>query len=320
MNSGKTSAVAPAATESALADDRCVDATASRQYRARIADYAIILKPRVMSLVVFTGFVGLMLAPATIAPSVGLMAILCIALGAGASGAINMWYDRDIDCSMRRTMNRPIPAGRMPPAQALSVGVVLSVGSVLVMALEVNGVAAALLATTILYYIFVYTIWLKRRTPQNIVIGGVAGALPPMIGWAAATGDVSWGSFSLFSIILLWTPPHSWALALFSKGDYERAGVPMLPVVAGLRETKKQIVAYTLLLVPATLLPCALGVAGPVYGIAVAIMGGLFLWLTLRLWRETGDGGARRLFGYSILYLFLIFVFLLVDRAALTFF
>lgn len=319
MNSVKNPA-ARGVPEAALADEAGMDGMAPRQYRARVADYAIILKPRVMSLVVFTGFVGLMLAPATIAPSVGLMAILCIALGAGASGAINMWYDRDIDCSMRRTMNRPIPAGRMSPAQALAVGIVLAFGSVLVMALEVNAVAAALLATTILYYVFVYTIWLKRRTPQNIVIGGVAGALPPMIGWAAVTGGVSWGSFSLFLIILLWTPPHSWALALFSKGDYERAGVPMLPVVAGLRETKKQIVAYTLLLVPATLLPCALGVAGPLYGIAVGIMGGVFLWLTFRLWREAGDGGARRLFGYSILYLFLIFVFLLVDRAALTFF
>jgi protoheme IX farnesyltransferase len=289
-------------------------------YRPRATDYALILKPRVMSLVVFTGLVGLILAPGTITFADGLMAILCIALGAGASGAINMWYDRDIDCTMQRTMNRPIPAGRMPPGQALAVGSVLSVGAVTTMAVEVNFAAAGLLAITILYYVFIYTIWLKRRTPQNIVIGGAAGAFPPMIGWTAVTGDVSWGSFSLFLIIMLWTPPHSWALALFSKVDYERAGVPMLPVVAGVRETKKQIVAYTLLLVPSTLLPWFLGVSGWLYAGVAGAMGIAFFCLTLRLWREEGDQTttAKSLFGYSILYLFLIFVFLVVDRAVLS--
>jgi protoheme IX farnesyltransferase len=305
----------PSSSESAVETER----PAGAPYRARVADYAIILKPRVMSLVVFTGLVGLVLAPGSVPFSVGLTAILCIALGAGASGAINMWYDRDIDREMRRTMNRPIPAGRMPAVQALAVGVILSVGSVAVMAAKVNLAAAALLAVTILYYVFIYTIWLKRRTPQNIVIGGASGALPPVIGWAAVTGNVSWDAFALFFIILLWTPPHSWALALFSKGDYERAGVPMLPVVAGIRETKKQIVAYTLLLVPTTFLPCFLGISGWVYGVAVAILGAVFLGFTIKLWREDGEKTARPLFGFSILYLFLIFVFLVIDRAAYTF-
>ncbi len=295
------------------ADTVGIVATAPR--RTRVIDYAVILKPRVMSLVVFTGLVGLILAPGTVSLHVGVIAILCIALGAGASGAINMWYDRDIDCTMRRTMNRPIPAGRMPASQALAVGIVLSVGSVLMMALEVNPIASALLALTILYYVFIYTMWLKRRTPQNIVIGGVSGALPPVIGWASVTGDVGLGALALFMIILLWTPPHSWALALFSKGDYERAGVPMLPVVAGVRATKIQIVAYTLLMVPASLLPWILGMSGVVYGAAAGILGAVFFWFTWRLWQDRDDKAARPLFAYSILYLFLIFVFLLVDRA-----
>jgi protoheme IX farnesyltransferase len=291
---------------------------AERQYRARASDYAVILKPRVMSLVVFTGFVGLMLAPGTIAFDTALTAILCIALGAGASGAINMWYDRDIDLTMARTKNRPIPAGRMPAGQALAIGSILSVGSVAVLAAKVNLITAGLLAFTILYYVFIYTIWLKRRTPQNIVIGGVAGALPPMIGWAAVTGDVSLASFSLFLIIMLWTPPHSWALALFSRADYERAGIPMLPVVAGIDATKRQILIYTLLMLPVTLLPTVLGVSGLVYGAAATVLGGIFLWFTLRLKRDESNETARPLFAFSIFYLFMIFVFLLVDRAVLS--
>ena len=204
----------------------------AREPRFRLQDYALILKPRVMSLVVFTAFVGLLLAPGAIDSRTAFIAIVCIALGAGASGAINMWYDEDIDHVMKRTMNRPIPAGRMAPKEALIFGLALAFGSVGIMAWLVNIQASALLAITILYYVFIYTMWLKRRTPQNIVIGGAAGAFPPMIGWAAVTGDVGVGGIVLFAIIFFWTPPHSWALALFRRGDYEAAGVPMMPVVA----------------------------------------------------------------------------------------
>ena len=200
---------------------------------AGVGDYVEILKPRVMSLVVFTGFVGLAVAPGHLHPVLAVVAVLCIAVGAGAAGAINMWYERDIDAIMRRTAGRPLPAGRMMPGEALGFGVVLAVGSVLMMALAVNSVAAGLLALTIGFYVFVYTIWLKRRTPQNIVIGGAAGAFPPLIGWAAVTGDIGWGAIALFAIIFFWTPPHFWALSLYRADDYAKAGVPMLPVVAG---------------------------------------------------------------------------------------
>src|SRR3954468_7141017 len=215
---------------------------------AAVEDYVAILKPRVMSLVVFTGFVGLFLAPGHLHPLLAIIAVLCIAIGAGAAGAINMWYDRDIDAVMRRTASRPLPAGRMMPGEALGFGLVLSVGAVLMMGLAVNAVAAELLALTIAFYVFVYTIWLKRRTPQNIVIGGAAGAFPPIIGWAAVTGDIGWGAVALFAIIFFWTPPHFWALSLYRAGDYATAGVPMLPVVAGPHQTKRQMVLYTLLL------------------------------------------------------------------------
>jgi protoheme IX farnesyltransferase len=283
--------------------------------RFRLADYAVLLKPRVMSLVVFVGLVGLLLAPGAIAPWRAAVAVLCIAVAAGAAGAINMWYDRDIDVFMRRTMNRPIPAGRMRPAEALVLGVVLASGAVLAMALAVNGIAAALLALTVLYYVFVYTVWLKRRTPQNIVIGGASGAFPPVIGWAAVTGTVGVESLALFAIIFLWTPPHSWALALFSNRDYANAGVPMLPVVAGPRETKKQILVYTALLVAATFVPVFVGMSGAVYAMAASVLDAAFVAFALRLWRGDDDGPARALFGFSILYLFLIFVSLLADRA-----
>ena len=215
-----------------------------------------------MSLVVFTGFVGLYLAPGHLHPVLAGIAVLCIAIGAGAAGAINMWYDRDIDAVMRRTCGRPLPAGRMAPGEALGFGCVLAVASVLVMGLAVNWVAAALLALTIAFYVFVYTVWLKRRTPQNIVIGGAAGAFPPVVGWAAVTGDVGWPALLLFALIFFWTPPHFWALSLYRCGDYARAGVPMLPVVAGARETKKQMLVYTLLLWPLALAPALIGVAG----------------------------------------------------------
>ena len=286
-----------------------------RRYRARVVDYAIILKPRVMSLVVFVGLVGLLLAPGAIAPWTGAVAVACIAFAAGASGAINMWYDRDIDLNMGRTRDRPIPSGRMAPGHALVVGVVLASASIATMAVVVNLVAAGLLALTVLYYVFVYTVWLKRRTPHNIVIGGAAGALPPVIGWAAVTGTVSVESLSLFAIIFLWTPPHSWALALFSNEDYTRAGVPMLPVVAGARETKRQMLIYTALMIAATYLPVLIGLAGVVYGLAAAVLGAGFVRHALRVWRDETATSARPMFGYSIFYLFGIFVFLLVDRA-----
>ena len=290
-------------------------ASARPEPRFHLRDYAVLLKPRVMSLVVFTALVGMLLAPAAIDPVVGLVAILCIASGAGASGAINMWYDRDIDSVMQRTMNRPLPAGRLQPGAALLLGIALACASVGGMAMFVNSAAAALLAVTIAYYVFVYTVWLKRRTPQNIVIGGASGAFPPMIGWAAATGDVGWGALALFVIIFLWTPPHSWALALFRKGDYDRAGVPMMPVVAGERSTRAQILAYTCTLVPATFLPVAIGTSGWLYGSAAAVLGTGMLRRALCVYRDDGVRSARNLFFFSILYLFLIFAALLLDRA-----
>jgi protoheme IX farnesyltransferase len=286
---------------------------------AAVGEYVQILKPRVMSLVVFTGFVGLVLAPGHLHPVLAAIAVLCIAVGAGASGAINMWYDRDIDAIMRRTANRPLPAGRMMPGEALGFGVVLAVGSVAVMGLAVNWVAAELLALTIAFYVFVYTIWLKRRTPQNIVIGGAAGALPPLVGWAAATGDIGWGGLALFAIIFFWTPPHFWALSLYRTGEYAAAGVPMLPVVAGERETKRQMLLYTVMLWPATLAPWLLGLAGPLYAGCAGALSLLFTASAIRVWREaaeSGERGARHMFHFSLLYLFLIFTALLTEHIA----
>jgi len=282
---------------------------------ASVADYVALLKPRVMSLVVFTGAVGLAVAPGHLHPVLAVIAVLCIAIGAGASGAINMWYDRDIDAVMERTRARPIPAGRMNPDEALTFGVVLSGFSVLVMGLAVNWAAAALLAGTIGFYVFVYTMWLKRRTPQNIVIGGAAGAFPPMIGWAAVTGDVSVASIVLFAIIFMWTPPHFWALALWRCGDYARAGVPMLPVVAGDRETRRQILFYSLLLAPLGTAPALLGFAGTGYGIVAGVLGALFVLAAARVWRGSAADHrpAKQMFGFSILYLFALYGALLVD-------
>jgi len=259
--------------------------------------------------------VGLLLAPGAIDPFTGLVAVLCIAVGAGASGAINMWYDRDIDLVMNRTRNRPLPAGRLTPGEALVFGVGLAVLSVGLMAWVVNPTAAGLLAFTIIYYVFIYTAWLKRRTPQNIVIGGAAGAFPPMIGWIAVTGYFGPEPGMLFAIIFLWTPPHSWALALFSNEDYKRAGVPMLPVVAGVRKTKNWMAFYTALLIPATLSPVYLDFSGAVYGVAAAALGLGFVYHMVRVWRDRLGTAAKPMFLYSIYYLFLIFVFLLVDRA-----
>ncbi len=281
-----------------------------------VRDFVALLKPRVMTLVVFSGAAGLLAAPGEIHPLLGAVAILCIAIGAGAAGAINMWYDRDIDAIMARTRGRPIPLGRVPAAEALSFGVILALFSVALMALAVNWVAAALLAGATLFYVFIYTIWLKRRTPQNIVIGGAAGAFPPMIGWACVTGDVGIESILLFAVIFLWTPPHFWALALYRQGDYAKAGVPMLPVVAGVRETKKQIIIYSALLLPLAVAPWPLGIAGPIYGAAAVVLGLLFLAGSVAVWFDETDKSARRLFGFSILYLFALFGVLALDAPA----
>jgi len=282
---------------------------------AEVADYVEVLKPRVMALVVFTGFVGLSVAPGHLHPVLAAVAVLCIAVGAGSAGAINMWYDRDIDALMRRTSRRPLPTGRMMPGEALGFGVVLGVGAVVVMGLALNSVAAALLAATILFYVFVYTIWLKRRTSQNIVIGGAAGAFPPMIGWAAATGEIGWGAIALFAIIFFWTPPHFWALSLYRVDDYAAAGVPMLPVVSGSRETRRQILLYTLVLWPVTVGPWLLGIAGDLYAAGALLLNAVFTGTAIQVCRDDSDRSARQMFAFSLLYLFLIFSLLLVDRA-----
>lgn len=281
----------------------------------RVEDFVALLKPRVMSLVVFTAAAGIYLAPVGLHPVLAFVAILCIAIGAGASGAINMWYDRDIDAVMTRTQDRPLPGARMEPATALGFGVTLAVASVTVMGLAVNWVAGALLALTIAFYVFVYTVWLKRRTPQNIVIGGAAGAFPPMVGWAAATGDVAIGGVVLFAIIFMWTPPHFWALSLYRDGDYAKAGVPMLPVVSGRPETKKQILIYTVLLAPLAVAPYWLGLASPYYAGAAGLLSLAFIGHAVRVCFDTGDRSAKRMFGFSILYLFALFALMVADKA-----
>ncbi|NBN64436.1 heme o synthase [Pannonibacter tanglangensis] len=282
-----------------------------------VGDYVALLKPRVMSLVIFTAFVGMMLAPGSLHPVVAGVALLCIAIGAGASGALNMWYDADIDRIMSRTAKRPIPAGKITPDEALAFGMTLSIGSVVMLGLLVNWFAGAFLAFTIFFYAVIYTMWLKRSTPQNIVIGGAAGAFPPMIGWASVTGSVSLESVILFLIIFMWTPPHFWALALFKSNDYRQAGVPMLPVVAGEDATRTQILLYSLVLVPLAISPWPLGFAGPVYGIVAIALGAGFLGLAWRVYRHREGDAARkaavRLFSFSILYLFLLFALLLGE-------
>lgn len=293
------------------------------QPRLRAVEYALLLKPRVMSLVVFTAWTGMMMAPGHINPVVGALAVLCIAVAAGASGAINMWYDRDIDVIMTRTQNRPLPAGRLEPVEALGFGVFLAVASVAGMGLFVNVASAGWLMTTIIYYVFIYTIWLKRRTPQNIVIGGAAGAFPPMIGWIAVTGNIEWNTWIMFMIIFLWTPPHTWALALYRSGDYEAAGVPMMPVARGKRTTRVQMLAYTLALVPVTLLPWYVGMSGLVYAVPAAALGGWLLRhavIVLNSGEEDADADkkAKSMFLFSILYLFMIFALLLIDKAVTT--
>jgi heme o synthase len=286
---------------------------------ASVGDFMALMKPRVMSLVVLTALTGMVAAPGSIHPILGLIAMLAIAIGAGASGALNMWYDADIDARMARTAARPIPRGRLTRDEALSFGSVLSVFSVLTLGVCVNWTAGALLALTIAYYLFVYTMWLKRRTPQNIVIGGAAGAFPPMIGWAAVTGSVSIEGVLMFLIIFMWTPPHFWALALYRARDYERVGVPMLPVVAGPQETRRQIWLYSIVLVPLAVLPAIIGLGGIAYAITSVGLGAMFLYLAWRVRKITqgreADAAARKLFGFSILYLFALFGVLLAEHA-----
>jgi protoheme IX farnesyltransferase len=297
-----------------------LSASSSEESSAR--DWLMMLKPRVQTLVVYTGLAGLLVAPGHLHPVLAIAAILCITIGAGAAGALNMWYDRDIDAIMRRTRKRPVPAGRIAPDEALTYGIVLSVASVMVMGLATNWFAAALLAGSIFYYAVIYTMWLKRRTPQNIVIGGAAGAFPPLIGWAAVTGGLGLMPWLLFGIIFLWTPPHFWALSLYAHTDYERAGVPMLPVVSGAKETRRQVVFYTFALVPFSLLPWAFGCAGMIYGISAGVLGLGFLVSVWRLANDkqdetgvslTNDAPARRTFRYSILYLFALFGAVAID-------
>ncbi len=281
-----------------------------------IGDYIRLLKPRVMSLVVFSGAAGLLVAPGNLHPFLSLIAIACIAVGCGGAACINMWYERDLDALMKRTQNRPLVQGLIDPSEAVSFGVALSIASVGIMGIAVNWVAAGLLAVAILFYVFIYTIWLKPRTPQNIVIGGAAGAFPPMIGWAAVTGDISLASFSLFLMIFLWTPPHFWALALYRSEDYRRANIPMLPVVAGQKATKRQIVFYSLALLPASLLPYYFDIAGMLYAISATALGIVFIAGALKLWQEAEHKSAPRLFGYSIFYLFALFTMLTIDNIA----
>ncbi|HMJ45566.1 MAG TPA: heme o synthase [Pseudolabrys sp.] len=283
---------------------------------ATVGDYIALLKPRVMSLVVFTALVGLSVAPGSLHPITAFTALLCIAVGAGASGALNMWFDADIDAKMTRTARRPVPMGRVQPGEALAFGLTLSGFSVVVLGLLVNVLAAALLAFTIFFYVAIYTMWLKRSTPQNIVIGGAAGAFPPMIGWAAVTGSLSLEPILLFAIIFIWTPPHFWALALYKTEDYARAGIPMLPVVAGEVVTRRHILLYTLLLVPVAIAPWPLGFAGAMYGVTSVVTGAIMLLLAWQVFRERrpAERACRNLFAFSILYLFLLFAVLLVDR------
>jgi heme o synthase len=282
---------------------------------AGVGDYIELLKPRVMSLVVFTALVGLVVAPGHVHPVIGFVALLCITVGAGAAGALNMWYDADIDARMGRTAGRPIPRGRVTPGEAAGFGFTLAAFAVVTLGLLVNVLSAALLAFTIFFYVAIYTMWLKRSTPQNIVIGGAAGALPPMIGWAAATGSLAVEPVLLFLIIFFWTPPHFWALSLYRSEDYARAGIPMLPVVAGPDETRRQILLYTLILAPLGVAPWPLGYTGAGYGIAAAVIGAALIALALRVRKEReGHRASKQLFAFSILYLFLLFAMLLVDR------
>jgi heme o synthase len=299
-----------------------VDEPASDSLSAgSVRDFIALLKPRVMTLVVFTALVGLVAAPGTMHSGLAAIAILCIAVGGGASGALNMWYDADIDAKMRRTADRPVPGGRILPGEALGFGLFLSAVSVFTLGIATNWFAAGFLAFTIFFYVAIYTMWLKRRTPQNIVIGGAAGAFPPMVGWAAATGGVSLESFVMFAIIFIWTPPHFWALALVKKADYGAAGIPMLPNVAGDAATRRQILWYSIALAFTGLLPTLLGFNSLVYGVFAALGGIWMIWLSADILRKADTPAESkacwRMFGQSMLYLFLLFAVILVDKLAM---
>src|SRR5215470_2628547 len=300
-----------------IAADHSPNTTVFAISEASVGDYVALMKPRVMSLVVFTAFVGLMVAPGHFHPVLCFAALLCIAIGAGAAGALNMWFDADVDAKMSRTAKRPIPAGRVLPQEALAFGMTLAVGSVAVLGLVANWLAAAFLAFTIFFYVAIYTMRLKRATPQNIVIGGAAGACPPMIGWAAATGTVGLESVLLFLIIFFWTPPHFWALSLWRAEEYARAGIPMLPVVAGRQETRRQILLYSIALAPVGASPWLLGYTGLLYGVTALVAGAAMIGLSLHIMAlgddDVGQRAAKRLFGVSILYLFVLFAVLLID-------
>ncbi len=290
---------------------------------AETRDWFLLMKPRVLSLVVYTGVIGLLMAPGPINPVLAFTAILCITVAAGAAGALNMWYDRDIDAVMRRTRTRPIPSGRIAASDALAFGIILAVGSVLLMYLATSFVAALVLTVSVLFYLLIYTAWLKRRTPQNIVIGGAAGAFPPVIGWAAVTGSVDVLPLLMFAIVFFWTPPHFWALSLYASTDYERAGVPMLPVVSGARTTRLHVLAYTAALAVVSMLPWALGYAGGIYAVSAAGLGGWFLISAVQVWRDkqdatgvslTQDAPAKWAFKVSLIYLFALFGALAIDH------
>ena len=296
-------------------------APTSTQLPADWRDFFALTKPRVMSLVIFTGLCGLLAAPGSIHPVIGFTAILCIALGAGGAAALNQWWEADIDAGMKRTSKRPLPAGRMDRKDARDFGILISGFSVLIMAMGVNYLAAAILLLSIIYYAVVYTIWLKPRTPQNIVIGGGAGAFPPMIGWIAVTGDVTLMPILLFAIIFFWTPPHFWALALFVQSDYAKVGIPMMPVVKGERSTRRQILAYSILLVPIAASPWFIGGTGAFYGVVAILLSLIFLLISIPVaLRTAGEGDKmsleKRLFAFSIFYLFALFAALVVDRVA----
>jgi protoheme IX farnesyltransferase len=293
-------------------------------------DFFALTKPRVMTLVIFTGLCGLLAAPGHLDPVLGFTAILCIAVGAGGAAALNMWWEADLDAGMKRTRHRPLPAGRMDPTSARDFGMALSAGSVFTMGLAIGWLAAAILALSIFYYAWIYTVWLKPRTPQNIVIGGGAGAFPPLIGWIAVTGHITLMPVLLFLIIFAWTPPHFWALALFVQTDYASVGIPMMPVVAGERSTRHQILGYAVLLLAITLVPWALGLAGVVYGVSALLLGAVFVFLSAKVGlrrplaqSDTAQGDTmkpeKRLFAYSILYLFILFAMLVVDRVAIAY-
>ena len=283
---------------------------------ADVSDYFALLKPKVMSLVVFTGFAGLWVAPnmSELHPVLAIVAILCLAINAGAAGAINMWFDRDIDAVMKRTQDRPLPTNKMHPDEALSFGIILSLLSVMMMGIATNWVAAGLLAFANFFYVFIYTIWLKRSTPQNIVIGGAAGAFPPMIGWAAVTGDITLASITLFAIIFIWTPPHFWALALFANEDYKRANVPMLPVTHGEKHTKMQMMVYSILMLPISLAPYFLNISGMGYLIAAGLLSSFFIYTNVRVLFDSTYKSAKLMFGYSVFYLFALFLALMIDK------